>query len=485
MSAEAETLTPPPLPPSPLEQINDFSDRISPMLVKELRQGLRTHSFLILFLTLQAFLALILLTTAAADTQAGDFISGIIFSFFAIAVLVIQPLRGISAISSEIKENTIDLMVLTRLSAWRIAFGKWTSIVSQSALLLIGIVPYLILRYFFGGMQLFPELLALFSIFFLSGVFTAITVGISASTLGLVRLVPLLFALFLAPFIFRMAFGDLSNFLELFTPTTTEQWLALLAFYGLGAYVSYFFLELGVGAIAPTSENRATLKRLITAVVLIASFAAILWISEPMAWGITSIFLIAISLDIFSGFSVFPSIIAKPFVQRGALGKLAGRFLYPGWATGTFFHLLLSIIVLTLGYFFGSLRSDPDTPTILIMVLGIIHFPLFLSNLFRQRIKRPMTLLIAIHALSFLVLTVLSILDNVFNDDKLVYLFSFIPHLQFELVEKLNRGRDTGIFAYFIYVNWLYVIANVIYALIACRKLKPIEAEATAMLHDD
>ena len=114
----------------------DFSDRVSPVLVKELRQGLRAKTFIALFLGLQIFLAVMLLSAGAASgtNQAGSIISGTIFLFFAIAVLLIQPLRGINALAGEVKDRTIEMMVLTRLTAWRIVFGKWIAIVGQSAL---------------------------------------------------------------------------------------------------------------------------------------------------------------------------------------------------------------------------------------------------------------------------------------------------------------------------------------------------------------
>jgi ABC-type transport system involved in multi-copper enzyme maturation permease subunit len=128
--------------------LTDFPERLSPMLVKELRQGMRTKAFVAVFLTLQIILGVILLSAgaAASSDDAGETISNIIFIFFSIAVLIIQPMRGITSLSSEVKGNTIDMMVLTRLSAWRIVTGKWASIVSQSALLLVTIIPYLILR---------------------------------------------------------------------------------------------------------------------------------------------------------------------------------------------------------------------------------------------------------------------------------------------------------------------------------------------------
>ena len=50
--------------------LTDFPDRLSPMLVKELRQGLRTRSFVAVFMSLQAILAVVLLAAGAAATAA-------------------------------------------------------------------------------------------------------------------------------------------------------------------------------------------------------------------------------------------------------------------------------------------------------------------------------------------------------------------------------------------------------------------------------
>jgi len=168
--------------PAATQGLDEFSDRLSPMLVKELRQGLRARTFVILFLAIQALLGVVLLSAvgAAAPERAGQTVSSVIFFFFSMAVLIVQPLRGVGALHQEIKGNTIDLMVLTRLGAWRIVLGKWIAIVSQSALLLAAIAPYLILRYFFGRMNLFAELLLLALVFLGSAAFTAITVGLSA-----------------------------------------------------------------------------------------------------------------------------------------------------------------------------------------------------------------------------------------------------------------------------------------------------------------
>jgi len=242
---------------------DDFPDRLSPMLVKELRQGLRTRAFIGVFLTLQIILGIILLGagTASSSDQAGSTISNIIFIFFSIAVIIIQPMRGMGALSSEIKGNTIDMMVLTRLSAWRIVAGKW------SAIILVTIIPYLILRYFFGGMNLVGEVVMLFLIFISSATLTAITVGLSAAPSIILRaVVPIVGIPTLAIVVFvilveSVMYGRGSVF-DYFSLETSESRITI-GLYIIGCiYYSFFLLSIGTTLIAPYAENYSTFRRI-------------------------------------------------------------------------------------------------------------------------------------------------------------------------------------------------------------------------------
>ncbi len=415
-----------------MEKLNDFSDHFSPMLVKELRQGLRTHTFVILFLILQGLLALILLTTAAADANAGGIVSSIIFFLFSLAVLIVQPLRGMSAISSEIKSDTIDLMSLTRLSAWRIVFGKWSSIMGQTSLLLFAIIPYLILRYFFGGMQLFSELLLLFSVFLLSGVLTAITVGLSASTLMLIRAIPLLGGLFLFVPIGFYAFGGFDELLELFTPNTTSHWLGLLGSFLIAVFVGYFFLELAATAIAPSAENRATRKRLVALVVVPLSFLALHGIEYELAWICFFLLLGMLSLDLFTEEIGYPSVVVRPFLRFGLLGKIAARFLAPGWATGMLFHLLLVLLVILLSLLIGDelkTSGDFEMLSIISTFLGMIYLPNFLVHLFQKRVTNRLVSYLLFATLLFGLMPLLTLLDGIGDTEMVAWAFCFIPQV--------------------------------------------------------
>ncbi|MEM9080950.1 MAG: hypothetical protein AAGC74_09700 [Verrucomicrobiota bacterium] len=434
---------PPPLPPSPLEKLNDFSDRLSPMLVKELRQGLRANSFVIVFLMLQGLLGLILLTTAAAASSSesidtGPFISGIIFYLFSLAVLIVQPLRGMSAISGEIKADTIDLMVLTRLSSWRIVFGKWTSIVGQSALILLAIIPYLILRYFFGGMQLFSELLLLFSVFLLSALFTAFTVGLSATSHILLRIIPLLGAALIFIPIFTFSFTEFDSILEFFSPKSTEHWLAFLASYIILIYLTYFFLEVAATSISPDSENRATRKRLIGFLAVVVAFLGLIFVNEPAAASIAFLILALLSLDVFTERFPYPSSVTEPFVRRGPLGNLAGRLLYPGWPTGILFHtLLFALIFLPFVALQKQLKPHEAWESVG-FAFGFFHFPLALLNLFEKRIKNRFTIYLTVQILLLGLTPLVFVLSNSPDNDIFFWLFSFIPQFQLGLTSEIN-----------------------------------------------
>ena len=130
------------------------------MLVKELRQGMRTNLFSVAFILLQALMVLSLLAGLA---DPGSWAASGFFWFFVVVILlVIQPLRGINALSSEYLLNTMDLIQLTKLDAWRITFGKWTALNAQTLLFVTGVLPYLVMRYFLGNVNFVIDLAGLF-----------------------------------------------------------------------------------------------------------------------------------------------------------------------------------------------------------------------------------------------------------------------------------------------------------------------------------
>ncbi len=332
-----------------VKSTSDFSDRISPMLVKELRQGLKGPSFMILFIAIQAILAVLILGQSFVTSydNVGKDISTSIFICLSLATCVLQPLRAISAVGAEIKENTIDLMVITRLSAWRIVFGKWISIVSQSALIITAITPYLILRYFFGGMQLFGELMGMLSIFIASAGITAVFIGISSLPNLILRgIIGLGAVFFISMFIIQVfsssyAYRDLMKLMTFDFPEALGIYALLVLF---TIYIAWLALDFAAAAIAPISENRATPRRLITLLIVALTFF-IFALGDNEFREAIPVFMIILSLPIgvitLTESPYTTATVSVPFVKKGLLGRISSIFLYPGWASGLNFVLLL------------------------------------------------------------------------------------------------------------------------------------------------
>ncbi len=491
MAEQSSSQIPPDLPALPFERVNEFPDRLSPMLVKELRQGMRTSSFVILFVLLQAILTIVLLIASllglsdiTSDTSsAGRFVTGFILVIYSLGVLVFQPLRGISAIATEVRENTIDLMTLTSLTAWRIVFGKWLSIVSQSALIAGTVLPYLIISYFFGGMQMFPELTLWLALFVVSGALTAITVGISAVGNAIVRglLVVGGSALIMGCLLFTFI-PHIPHLIEMLAFTRGDQTLSVIAFLVAACYICYFFLELGTTAIAPSSENRATRKRLIGLGVLALCYLLLRPTGESIALftalGITG----CIALDLFSERANFPPIVCQKFLRLGVLGRIAGRFLYPGWGTGSLFFLALTVVLCMLIYLTNSnLRGY----TVALLGIGTLAFPAVIIQVFARNSTNRFSSYFFILLATLILSRILGFLYENLSGELLLWIFSFIPAVLLPLAsQSASTAEPLPLLFAAIGITSLYFLVILTRSLPQLGHISTLESEAQRDLDD-
>lgn len=465
----------------------DFPDRLSPMLVKELRQGLRAKTFVTVFLSLQIILLIILLTATAStsSSSAGPIISGFIFSFFAIAVLIVQPLRGIGALSSEVRGNTLDMIVLTRLSAKRIVRGKWFAIVSQSALIFATIVPYLIFRYFFGKMNLLGEVVLLVMIFFTSMAFTAVTVGLSGSSSVILRaLLPIVAIPIITysalVFVFSGGFFGGQSVIDYCALGDTESRIYVGGYILALAYIGWSLLSLGVSFIAPAAENHTTKRRLL--VLAVAGVCAFIITSPhvdkdfvPFLFALIALPAMATAL---TERTTLPPGVRMPFSRNGPLGELAGVFFAPGWPSGVFFSLLLSAIFL--GVTSAGLVPDwdDDHQTILTAITGGLLFPALILILFRaDESIRVSAYMLILAASGIFALVMWGIVESLHNNELLWFLvwnpFSFIPIL----ISKPDGHEFASSAANA--VTGLYFVLLIIMALITMKRMRKSDSAET------
>ena len=159
--------------PVPAAALMDFADRWPAMVVKELRQGLRARGFVIPFLMLHVLALgavaveyLLMRSGAAGSGWRGTFIEGPGLFWVAVYGIVagVMPLRLMESLRGESDGRNAELLLLGGLTRWQIVRGKWLVQAVLTWLSLLSLLPYMLVRYFFGGVELMPGLFSFCSV---------------------------------------------------------------------------------------------------------------------------------------------------------------------------------------------------------------------------------------------------------------------------------------------------------------------------------
>ncbi|WP_395738414.1 hypothetical protein [Prosthecobacter sp.] len=337
-----------------LPLLRDFSDRFSPIVVKELRQGLRTRFFTSALILFHTFIIL-LLVTATLDVPV-EAVNGIFWGIAGLMLLVVLPLRGFGALHSEAADGTLDMLTLTSIPSFRILSGKWAALCGQSLLVAGSILPYMVARYFFGGVEILREVMALCVLLLGSGLITAGLLAFSSQASLVLRIfLTLCIGAGAMPLAFFTAYlvsaSEADTMLrEFFLLSFWEQFGIIGGVLAVVVYAVYYFLALGSSRIAPPSENHSTRKRL----VALAAHGALLITglllacfnkdSEVAMWAFIPLMFLTfiVCMDVMTEeMPRFPNALAFP-ARRRPLERLAAQVLHPGWVSGVWFAAILS-----------------------------------------------------------------------------------------------------------------------------------------------
>jgi hypothetical protein len=173
-------------PPPTASQLLDFTDRWPAMVVKELRQGLRARGFVVPFLILHgvvpAAVALEFLLTRAGTATSGwqNVAAGNPGLFWISVYLVVagaMPLRLMDSLQGESDGRNVELLLVGGLSRWQIIRGKWLVQAVITVLAMVSLLPYILVRYFFGGVELWQNAFSFISVI-------AASLGMAGCVLG-------------------------------------------------------------------------------------------------------------------------------------------------------------------------------------------------------------------------------------------------------------------------------------------------------------
>ncbi len=354
----------------PFEALRDFPDWVPPMLVKEFRQGLRAGSFVLLLVALHLGVSLVEAFGLAASVRSENtHFVGVFFWGVVYAVLLLgAPLRGLAGLHAEREARTLELLGAAGVSGTRLAWGKWISLMTQSCLMAVSLLPYFVLRYYTGGVDLALDVRLLALAVLASGI--CVAAAIAASSLSRTLLRATLGAVFCVGFLSYWAAA--SALLDapgaIATLNLMQGGWILLA--GEAAVCVVVLLRLAGDAVGPASENGALLARLLLVPAWGAALIpALRGVEQPVFTGYLWV-LGLLSLVVFAwhlgSVRVFDAHL-RPFARAGGWGRFASLLLLPNWvgclwilplAVGVLLVVVKSIVAQTVLLFLGAFLAS-------------------------------------------------------------------------------------------------------------------------------
>lgn len=330
----------------------DFPIWVPSALVKELRQGLRTPTFILLVSLFPALLSFFFLFSFIVNPFDGKpFISpdgcqAIFWITMVATLLFIMPLRASSSIRDELLSRNNELLLLTRQSAGRIVLGKWVSFMAQSLLIVFISLPFFLIRYYYGEINLVQDV-TVFSLLYLgSGILTAYTLWASAMP-SLLRTIAF-FLLGIGVVILGRSYTDLNLFRE---GLGNGILLAFLILADAFLVISSLLL-LAREWFSPAAQNTAAPLRKLLLAFFMASIIPIAFlenassaIQDIMTGNFTFMMIYGAFLMIVN--LTDPAYLLPIHVEQmnsKRFSRLQQLLFLPGLPGGAFFTLLLSIL---------------------------------------------------------------------------------------------------------------------------------------------
>lgn len=432
----------------------DFPDWLSPVCVKELRQGLRGPGFLFVFFLLQACMMVVVMVTLLGQAGPGTNPGGALFwGLMFLAFLLVFPIMAFGAVAREQTENTLELVLMSRLSPRTLFYGKWLSLFAQAVLLTITVLPYMVIRYYAGGIDLVEELVLMF--FLLAGSAWIMAVGMGLSVyLG--RITRMLLPFFVIGLALLIADAGTVGFLFGTTRSGRAAWelWELWPLFGMAATAALVCLECGASKIAPHAQNHGTLIRsfglLVPVWLLFCGPGEVLFLG--FLGGVLLLLLIC-SFAMLEPVRPIPGVLV-PFVKRGVLGCWVGRWLAPGPHTGLLYTIVVwpLLVVIYLSKAPEGITSDPDFYYFLINLTSLLFFGPAVAVLLQRWIRNSMAIMVGVSVAQLVIGVFLLSMATIRDSLDFTYLAAPLPLANLILMPWLMdfgaRARETQLFVH-------------------------------------
>lgn len=358
-----------------ISKLAKYSDWLSPILVKEARQAMKSQQFTL------TFYLLIVLGWIWTISGSSLMLPGIYYApwgtslligylyMLAIPMMLVVPFFAFRSLASETEDGTFELMSITTLSAWQIVWGKMTTALLQILVYFSALAPCIAFTYLLRGVDIFTIGITLgYSLFtsvllcaFSLMMATISTSRIWQSLLSVVLVIVLLVAGVIYCFFMTMILFEGSG-MPFRDP---DFWVGNAYYVAFSIALSALFLLIATSQISFASDNRSTRIRIALTVLqwlICSSFAQIFFTavevnssggSSDTACEIMSVMLIVSALywGIVGPFLSLETATLSPRARRELPQSLLGRVMFtwfnPGDGSGLIFtaaNMLAAIV---------------------------------------------------------------------------------------------------------------------------------------------
>ncbi len=388
------------------------SERINPIVVKEVRQSLKSKQFTISFgLTLIAavswtLIAISLMVPRIFYMPAGMPLLAGYFCILAAPLMVIVPFGAFLSLTAETEDSTFELLSISALSALQIVHGKMSSACVQILLYLSALAPCIVLTYLLRGVGLYTILLFLAWTVVLSVCETALAllIGAVARTrlLQVGAAVLVLAGLFLGVGLWLTFL--LNEGLTRSTEPDSSVLVAIFATFMIIAMIVSLILRAAGAAIDFPSENNSTPLRIRILVCVTLTFFWLLFLTiqvqdeEPIIGFLFGSFIVLMVIGaLITGERGIISPRAQRSLPRTFVGRVFLTWLYPGAGLG-YVYLVCSYAaivgsVIATEFFYRNIFRNQTGLSIVVagyLLLCYLTFYLGLNRLIIMAVPRQL-----------------------------------------------------------------------------------------------
>lgn len=343
--------------------LDRIQDRLNPILVKEIRQALRSRvlswGFVILLLLLLLICGVFLAAGESLDYAAGrDLFLWSLGILLGCSIVLVPAFVGVR-MAMERSDGHMDLLFITTLSPRKIIWGKLQSALLLSALVFSVVLPFASFSYFLRGID-FASMAVLLTAALLL-VCNAIQLGTFIACLNVGRVGKILLGLagalglFVAFVTFMVMAGEALRMGVGSMLVSGELWFGAVAFLIIQATVLAVLFALCVTEISPPTTNRVlSLRILVTVAWIIGGALATLGVAGggvPEAiyvWGSCSVVVLGLAACASTSERDELGARVRRSIPRNRIARIPAFFFWTGSANGLAWAILLIATTLVL-----------------------------------------------------------------------------------------------------------------------------------------